>query len=55
VEVVSSTEGQADFVYNLVVAGSNTYFVGSNRILVHDITPVADTMPASAPTAGASE
>lgn len=44
VELLGSSEGQADFVYNLVVAGSNTYFVGRNKILVHDITPVADTV-----------
>ncbi len=55
VELVSTSEGQADFVYNLVVAGSNTYFVGRNKILVHDITPIADAMLAEMPSADANE
>jgi Pretoxin HINT domain len=46
--VETSSEGQSDYVYNLVVSGTNTYFVGRNRILAHDITPIADVRIASA-------
>jgi hypothetical protein len=49
--VVACSEGKSDQVYNLVVSGSNTYFVGRNRMLVHDITPIADVRkPAAVPT-----
>jgi tetratricopeptide (TPR) repeat protein len=33
-------EGQKDTAYNLEVAEFNTYFVGTNKILVHDNNPI---------------
>jgi hypothetical protein len=38
VAVESVAEGPSAQLYNLVVADFNTYFVGQNKVLVHDNT-----------------
>jgi hypothetical protein len=39
VAIQSIEEAEEDYAYNLVVAEFNTYFVGENRLLVHDNIP----------------
>ena len=51
----SMTEGKPAMAYNLVVAEFHTYFVGESKVLVHDNTPITDSLlkvPGLKPTSG---
>lgn len=43
VTVTDVSRGGREAVYNLVVEGANTYFVGEGKILSHDVTPPVPT------------
>lgn len=43
VTVTDVSRGGHEAVYNLVVEGANTYFVGEGKILSHDVTPPVPT------------
>lgn len=43
ITVTDVSRGGREAVYNLVVEGANTYFVGNGKILSHDVTPPVPT------------
>lgn len=43
ITVTDVSTGGREAVYNLVVEGANTYFVGEGKILSHDVTPPVPT------------